>query len=150
MKYREVRLKIPTFEARDGGALVDEPNAAVYVASQFMQRENAPRDREVFGVLMLNARSKFIGASIAHVGTLTACMVHPREVFKAAIALGAAFIIVWHTHPSGEAEPSTEDHQLHTRLIEAGEIIGIPVVDGLVITANGFHSMGANAHNQEN
>lgn len=94
-------------------------------------------DQEHFVVLFLNARGRITGHQLVSMGTLTASLVHPRETFRAAIAANAAQIIVVHNHPSGEVAPSDDDLTLTKRLREAGDIIGIPVVDSLVITRAG-------------
>ena len=71
--------------------------------------------------------------NIVSVGSLTASIVHPREAFKAAILANAAAVIVSHNHPSGSVEPSPEDIELSRRLREAGELLGIRVLDSIVL-----------------
>ena len=71
------------------------------------------------------------------IGSVNVTLVHPREVFKPAILLNAAAIIVAHNHPSGDPTPSPEDRALTARLIEAGRLLGIEVLDHLVLTASG-------------
>jgi len=73
-------------------------------------------------------------------GTLDACLVHAREVFRAAIAGGAAAIIVAHNHPSGDPAPSADDCTLTRRLSEGGELLGIPVLDHVVLGRDGRYS----------
>lgn len=74
-------------------------------------------------------------------GSLNASIVHPREVFRAAIKCSSASIICAHNHPSGDPTPSPEDIALTRRLLEAGEIVGIDVLDHLIIGDDGFISM---------
>ena len=90
-------------------------------------------DREQFVVLLLDAQHKPIGINIVSVGSLTASIVHPREAFKAAILANAAAVVVSHNHPSGSVEPSPEDIELSRRLREAGELLGIRVLDSIVL-----------------
>jgi len=90
-------------------------------------------DREQFVVLLLDAQHKPIGINIVSVGSLTASIVHPREAFKPAILANAAAVIVAHNHPSGSVEPSPEDIELSRRLREAGELLGIRVLDSIVL-----------------
>lgn len=90
-------------------------------------------DREVFVMAMLTIRHRVIGLTTVSVGCLTSSVVHPREVFKPAILAGSAAIILAHNHPSGDPEPSGEDIALTRRLVSAGEILGISVLDHLVI-----------------
>lgn len=89
---------------------------------------------EVFVVLHLNAKNRVVGYAEAHRGVLDASLVHPREVFRDAIACNAASIIVAHNHPSGDPSPSPEDRQVTRQLVKAGELLGIKVLDSLVVT----------------
>lgn len=88
---------------------------------------------ESFYAIFLNAGNKVIGVQEAHRGNLTGVEVHPREVFRPAILGGAASIIVAHNHPSGDVKPSSDDILLTSRLREAGELVGIPVLDHVII-----------------
>ena len=90
-------------------------------------------DRECFVMIGLDTKNKVIGANIVSQGTLNASLVHPREVFKAAILMNAASIVIGHNHPSGDAKPSSEDIKITKRLVKAGEILDIPVIDHVVI-----------------
>ena len=91
---------------------------------------------EVFSAVLLDARHKAIGYAEVSRGTINMAPVHPREVFGPAVRLGAAAIIVAHNHPSGDPTPSAEDFAVTRRLKEAGDILGIPVLDHLVIGSN--------------
>lgn len=145
-EYRTVRLKIPILTVREAaGVPVEGPSDAEVVVRAFLDRERAPEDREIFGVVALNVRGRLIAVEIVSVGTATTALVHPREVFRGAIALGAVSLIVWHTHPSGDPTPSEEDRVVYDRLRKAGEVLGIPVVDGLVLARGGPSSSLASA-----
>ena len=91
---------------------------------------------EVFSVVLLDSRHSAIGYAEVSRGTISMAPVHPREVFGPAVRLGAAAIIVAHNHPSGDPTPSAEDFKVTRRLKEAGDILGIPVLDHLVIGSN--------------
>lgn len=91
------------------------------------------RAREQFLALLLDARNRVLREEQVSVGTLTASLVHPREVFVAAIREGAASLILLHNHPSGDPEPSADDEAVTRRLVAAGELVGIPVLDHLVL-----------------
>lgn len=97
--------------------------------------------KEKFVVLLLNARSRLIRISTVSVGTLTANLVHPREVFAEAITNGAECIILVHNHPSGEPTPSKEDRDITERLYHAGELMGVKVADHIIIGEGKFLSM---------
>lgn len=96
--------------------------------------------KEHFYVISLDARNNFIGLDEISVGTLTASIVHPRETFESAIRRHAAHIIIAHNHPSGEVEPSEDDLKITKRLVDAGKIMGIEVLDHLIITETRFLS----------
>ncbi len=90
-------------------------------------------DREVFVVLHLDTRNRVIAHEITSIGSQTASLVHPREVFKAAILKGANGIVLAHNHPSGDPAPSKDDIDLTHRLQEAGGLLGIEVMDHIVV-----------------
>jgi DNA repair protein RadC len=97
-------------------------------------------DRENFVVVLLNTKNEMIETSTISVGTLSASLVHPREVFKPAIRASAASLVLAHNHPSGKVEPSREDREVTARLAEAAEILGIDVLDH-VIVGDGYFSI---------
>jgi DNA repair protein RadC len=90
-------------------------------------------DREAFVCINLNTKNEPNSINICHIGSLNASIVHPREVMKSAILSNAASIMVGHNHPSGHSEPSREDIEVTRRLVEAGKIIGIDLLDHLII-----------------
>ncbi len=96
--------------------------------------------KEHFKLILLNSRNKVIGISTVSIGTLNSNLVHPREVFKDAISHSAASVVFAHNHPSGDSEPSEDDLTITKRLVEAGKILGIEVIDHIIITKTGFFS----------
>jgi DNA repair protein RadC len=100
-------------------------------------------EREVFGVLTLNARHEATRRVVVSIGSLNASIVHPREVFRVAVLYSAAVLVLVHNHPSGEPEPSEEDMAITRRLVEGGELLGIGVVDHVIIAAKGYTSFRA-------
>ena len=96
--------------------------------------------REHFVVFYLDNRSQEIKREIISVGTLDKSLVHPREVFESAIKHNAASIILAHNHPSGDVEPSQDDIEITKKLIHAGKILDIRVVDHVVVTDKQFKS----------
>jgi DNA repair protein RadC len=92
---------------------------------------------EVFGVLCLTTKKESGGYHEASRGCLDAALVHPREVFKAAVLLNAASVVVGHNHPSGDPQPSAEDMHLTQRLKVAGQVLGIELLDHIVVGHNG-------------
>ena len=101
------------------------------------------KKKEHFVALLLDNRHRLIRLSPIAVGSLSATLVHPRELFKEAIAASAAAVIVAHNHPSGDPAPSEHDAQLTARLVEAGELIGIEVLDHLIVGVDGVVSLRA-------
>jgi DNA repair protein RadC len=97
--------------------------------------------REHFLVILLNARNGVIGIETVSVGSLSASIVHPREVFKPAVITSAAGVVIGHNHPSGDPEPSPEDLAVTKRLVSAAELFGIELHDHLVFTKRGFVSL---------
>jgi DNA repair protein RadC len=109
------------------------------VAAHFGARMRRYR-QEVFVVLLLDSRHRLIGEVEVSRGSLNQSLVHPREVFAPALRESAAAILVVHNHPSGDPQPSREDHEVTQRLVRAGEILGIRLVDHLVIGGLEFTS----------
>ena len=97
--------------------------------------------KEHFVVFFLDARSQEIKREIISVGTLTASLVHPREVFESAIKANAVSIILAHNHPSGDVEPSEDDIEITKKLIHAGRILNIGVFDHVVVTKDSYISI---------
>jgi DNA repair protein RadC len=97
-------------------------------------------DKEHFLLLALNNKNRVNGFKVISTGSLTASLVHPREVWRAALHLCAAAVIFVHNHPSGEPAPSQEDIEITRRLKETGEILGIRVLDHIVLGDERFFS----------
>jgi DNA repair protein RadC len=109
------------------------------VATYLIRQGHADRDREAFIVLLLDVKHRVIAEEVVTIGILDGSLIHPREVFKAAVAGSAAGIIIAHNHPSGDPKPSGEDLATTKRLVEAGKILGIPVVDHVIVGSTGAH-----------
>ena len=103
-------------------------------------RSYASARKEHFLALHLNTRHIVVREELVSVGSLSASIVHPREVFRAAIMESSASLILVHNHPSGDPTPSDDDIAITTRLSEVGELVGIPVVDHVVLGDGAFYS----------
>ncbi|MBE0465934.1 MAG: DNA repair protein RadC [Candidatus Desulforudis sp.] len=112
-------------------------------AAGLVMEEMRYLDREHFRALVLNTKNHVLAVDKISVGTLNSSAVHPRELFKNAIRRSAAAVVLLHNHPSGDPTPSPQDVDLTKRLVEAGEIIGIPVLDHIIIGDNRFTSFKA-------
>lgn len=116
-------------ERRDESPVLDNPATVV----NFMRETNRLLNVESFQVLLLNVRKKLIRAEEISNGLLDTILVHPREVFRAAIAANAAGIVLVHNHPSGDPAPSEADIKVTRDLIRAGQLLKIEVVDHVII-----------------
>jgi len=96
--------------------------------------------KEHFVIFYLDSRNQEIKREIISVGSLNASLVHPREVFEPAVKNLAAQVILAHNHPSGNPEPSRDDLEINRRLVEAGKILGIEVIDHIIVTVTGYLS----------
>lgn len=110
---------------------VCSPEAAAVIANQVLFMNFEPQ--EVFAVLLLDTKNKVNMVTEISRGSVNECSVHPREVFKAAILANAAAIICLHNHPSGDLHPSYADIQLTKRLVRAGEVLGVQVLDHIIV-----------------
>lgn len=120
-------------------ALAPEPVVAA-LQEWLEQLDDIEQRKEHFFVLLLNARNRVLLADVVSVGTINGSLVHPREVFIRAIREAAASLIIAHNHPSGIQEPSDADISITHRLREAGNIIGIALLDHLIVTASSYYS----------
>jgi DNA repair protein RadC len=102
------------------------------------------QEKEHFYVMHLDTRSRVNLVELVNIGTLTASLVHPRETFRRAVIHGSASIIVAHNHPSGAVDPSAEDTKITKLLFEAGNILGITMVDHVIFSNKMFYSFRDN------
>ncbi|MBI2124479.1 DNA repair protein RadC [Candidatus Pacearchaeota archaeon] len=98
-------------------------------------------DREQFLTICLNTRNDVLSIETTAIGTMTANLVHPREVFKTAILQNAAGIIIAHNHPSGDPEPSDDDIKITNRLKECSKILEIELLDHVIVGSSSFKSL---------
>ena len=119
--------------------VIKSPAEAYQAAKQLLALHEEPEEH--FCIICLNAKNKIVGVHTISIGTVNATIVHPREVFKAAMLNNASAIICLHNHPSGDPEPSREDIETTRRLVEAGEIMGIKVLDHVIIGGQRYLSM---------
>lgn len=119
------------------GIKVDQPSVLAHYFMEALRHEKS----ECFIVTFLNTKCKMMGYKVVSRGSLTASIVHPREVYKLAIQKSAYSIIVLHNHPSGDPTPSKEDLQITSRLKNAGEVIGIPLLDHIIVGDGVYKSL---------
>ena len=128
-RREELEPELKSFDIKDPEAVVKAIRASI-----------KDKAKEHFKLILLNPRNKIIGISTISIGTLNTSLVHPREVFKDAIMHSAASVVLANNHPSGDPEPSEDDITITKRLMEAGKILGIEVMDHIIIAKNGFLS----------
>ena len=122
---------------------IRSPKDGAEIASRFIGRD----DREVFFVMCLNTKNSVVAVHRCHVGSLNSSLAHPREVFKSAILNNSSSIILAHQHPSGDVVPSPEDIHVTKRLVDAGKLLGIEVLDHLIVNSFGrFTSLKEKGH----
>ena len=112
---------------------ISSPKDAVGIGQQFLE----DADREQVIVCCLDTKNQPLSISVVSMGILNSSLIHPREIFKTAILTNAASLILYHNHPSGETEPSTEDINITKRIKEAGVLIGIELIDHIIIGSEG-------------
>lgn len=139
-RQRSLRLKIirPVYESLKindmAAAYLEGPPSfstatQVFDWFQFLRQET----KEHFLTMHLNNKNRVLCIEIVSTGSLTAAVVHPREVFKSALLSSAASLILVHNHPSGDCRPSQEDHEITKRLQQGGELLGIRVLDHIIL-----------------
>ena len=119
--------------------LVSTPEDAAKVVRDLFDFDHL--DREQFVALALNTKNRVVGAWVVSVGSLSASIVHPRELFKPAVMLSAASMVIAHNHPSGDPTPSSADVQLTRRLSKGGDVLGIELLDHVVVGDDGIASL---------
>lgn len=116
---------------------IEGPEDVARYASPLLRFEQ----KEHFLVMLLDVRNRVLAMPTISIGSLTASVAHPREIFREAIRYSAANMILIHNHPSGDPTPSREDIQITKQMMKAGAIMGIPVLDHIIIAGDGFLSL---------
>lgn len=138
---REITLRYQAKRDETGRPVVSEaslstPRACAQLLMTLLQAEAC----EVFLVLLLSTRHRLLAYHEVSRGTLDSTLVHPREVFKAAILANASAVVLAHVHPSGDPSPSSDDRDLTRRLVAAGALLGIDVLDHIVVSHDRYAS----------
>lgn len=135
IRFRQIKAVYETLAVRDEitsylktGARYTAP-AQVFDTFRFLMRET----KEMFLTVHLDGKNRMIAMDVVSIGSLNQSIVHPREVFKTALLSNAAAVLLVHQHPSGDPNPSSEDLSITRRLKEAGEVMGIKVLDHVIV-----------------
>ena len=102
------------------------------------------QEKEHYYVMHLNIRSQVMMVELVTIGVLNSSLVHPRETFRRAVIAGSAAIIIAHNHPSGEVDPSDEDTKITRVMLDAGNILGITMLDHIIFTKDNYYSFKNN------
>ncbi len=142
IRFRQIKAVYETLTVKDcvanylkTGSRFTTPSQ-VYETFSFLMRET----KEMFLTLHLDGKNRIIAMDMVSVGSLNQSIVHPREVFKTACLSNAAAVILAHNHPTGDPTPSNEDISITRRLKEAGELMGIKVLDHIIVGDGGYLS----------
>lgn len=120
------------------GRKMDQPNTVAEALDEIFQLGSLPEEK--FVMLALDTKNQLMGAFVVSQGSINASIVHPREVFKRALLANSNAIILAHNHPSGDTTPSTEDLNITKRLVEAGNLLGIKVLDHIIVGHSSYKS----------
>lgn len=129
INYETATIKIASMQVKESATVKLTSPEQAYEA----MKHTANLAQETFNIITLDAKNREIGKHIITIGTLTSSLVHPRDIFRAAIGDNAQSIILAHNHPSGNPTPSSQDIEVTKKLIEAGKIMGIPVLDHVIV-----------------
>ena len=142
VRFRQIKAVYETMTVKDSvagylktGTRYTAPQE-VYETFRFLMQET----KEVFLTLHLDGKNRIIALDMVSIGSLNQSIVHPREVFKSACLSNAAAVILIHQHPTGDPTPSREDISITNRLKEAGELMGIKVLDHIIVGDGSYHS----------
>lgn len=135
LRYRRLELRCEVLDTDQPRVILNRPEAVAAFGSALL---DSPQ--EILLWIAVDSGKRVLAIKELFRGTVDACLVHPREVFCAALALAPTLcgLFVLHNHPSGSCQPSTEDIALYNRLTEAGELLQIPVLDCLILAEQGF------------
>ncbi|MDO8282670.1 MAG: JAB domain-containing protein [Thermodesulfovibrionia bacterium] len=128
-------------QVSEKGSIKSSNDAARILKSILSAEPEIEREKEHFWAIGLNIKNQIKYVELVSLGTLTASLVHPRETFRMAVLKGIASLIVGHNHPSGDTTPSRDDLTITKRLKEAGEILGINLIDHVIVTETEHKSL---------
>jgi DNA repair protein RadC len=137
--YKGIRCRVCLIRENTSDELIDlNGSEDVY---DLVKEELVDADREILLSVMLTIKNQLIGVETVNIGSVHATIISPREVFKSALLANAFGIVICHNHPSGNLNPSKDDIAITKTLVDAGELLGIKVLDHLIISNRGYTSM---------
>lgn len=132
----EISRRVKTRAPRRGQPIRHPRQVVGYLTARW-----ADATAECFGMLLLDSRNRLLGEEMLSSGGWSASVVRPREVFRHALLAGAPALILYHNHPSGDPAPSREDIQITRQLVEAGQLLGVRILDHLIVGIEGYASL---------
>jgi DNA repair protein RadC len=142
IKFRTIKPVFETLTIKEPITNYLDPKARLTTPSQIWElfRFLGKESKEWMVVLLMDGKNRLSAVDICSIGTLNQSLCHPREIFKSALIASCAAIVLIHNHPSGDTSPSSEDLAITRRLKEAGDIIGIKILDHLVVSTDEYTS----------
>lgn len=141
MKAKSYEIRVLRLNESPAAPKMDSPQVAVkYWKEVITSMPWYVPDREICVAITLNTRLRVTGHSLVSVGTLNESFVHPRDVFRAAIAMNGYGVVVMHNHPSGDASPSEADRRITRRIKEGADVLQLKLVDHIIVGDSGFFS----------
>jgi DNA repair protein RadC len=140
MKYKKsvFEVRVQRLNEVPGAFRIDTPvDAVTFWQSYLVQMPWYDPEREMCAVVHLNTKHIPIGHSLVSIGSVNETIVHPREVFRAAVAMGAHSVLLMHNHPSGDPSPSSADRSITEKVKAAGEVLQIKLVDHVIVGSEG-------------
>jgi DNA repair protein RadC len=133
-KFSTFEVRVQRVQECPGSLKVDAPEHAVsYWREKLPSASWFDPEREMVVAVMLNTRLAATGHSLVSIGSLNESIVHPRDVFRAAVTMGSYAIVLMHNHPSGDPSPSEADRRVTIRMREAGDLLGIRLLDHVIV-----------------
>ena len=137
--YSSFKIRMEAIELQEEAVFTNAPCDAAKVWREIIRFEPwFTESQEIFVVLHLNTKCKIIGHHLVSLGTLDSCLAHSRDIFRAAILNNSHSIILMHSHPSGDTNPSDADIKITRKIKEAGELLGIEVLDHVIVSPSGY------------
>ena len=137
--YKGIRCRVYLVRENPNSEMIHISNSSD--AYELVKEELVNADREMFLSVMLTVKNDLIGVETVSIGSIHATIITPRDVFKSAILANAVSIILCHNHPSGDLTPSDNDMEITKHLVEAGDLLGIKVLDHLIVSNQGYRSL---------
>lgn len=137
--YKGIRCRVYLVRENPDSEIIHISNSSD--AYELVKEELVNADREMFLSIMLTVKNDLIGVETVSIGSIHATIITPRDVFKSAILANAVSIILCHNHPSGDLTPSDNDMEITKHLVEAGDLLGIKVLDHLIVSNQGYRSL---------